>query len=225
MKPRTLLFMLSLLWILTSSFAQAGNGSDRPSGAGALTALSANDFDWREMVPYLYQASALSGEQGLKVILENSKVLRAYVATDVRKECRPGNDRCDSSKPDFTVDGEVLRRIDGIIKEGFSHQHRSSTVDYAFDRRAFDFSGIAALRSDQKQDAYLVLQFTDRVYNSAQLQAKYGPPDDTDIYQWYSVFIYKAVNSRYASKAVFEVNPVDGAVMKVAISVKAKNHH
>ncbi len=224
MKSGTSRLILSLLLsILTSSVSQAGDGSDRPSSA--LTPFSADDFDWREMVPYLYQASTLSGEQGLKVILENSKVLRTYVAIDVRKECKPGNDRCDSSRPDFTVEGEVRRRIDGIIKEGLLHRRRSSLVDYRFDRPAFDFAGIAALRSDQKQDAYLVLQFADRVYNSAQLQAKYGPPDDTDIYQWYSVFIYKAVNSRYASKAVFEVNPADGAVMKVAISVKPRKHH
>ena len=33
------------------------------------------------MVPYLFDAATLSGEQGIKAILENSKVLRAYVGT------------------------------------------------------------------------------------------------------------------------------------------------
>lgn len=221
MKSVTLLFIPPLLLsILTSSSSWAADGSDRSSNA--LSLFSADDFDWREIVPYLYQASALPGEQGLKMILENSKVLRSYVATDVRKECKQGNDRCDSSRPDFTVDGEVMRRIDSLIKEGLSHEHRSSFVDYSFDRHPFDFSAIAALRSDQKQDAYLVLQFADHAYTVAQLQAKYGPPYDTNVYQSYSVFIYRVVNSFYSSKAVFEVNPVDGAVIKVAVSVKPR---
>jgi hypothetical protein len=224
MKPAKLLFILpTLLSILASPLSWAEDGNDRQSSVPVL--FSAADFDWRDIIPYLYQASALPGDQGLRLILENSKVLRAYVAMDVQKECKPGNGRCNSSSPDFTVDAEIRRRIDGIIKEGLSHQRGSSFVDYSFDRQTSGFSQIAALRSDKKQDAYLVLRFADRAYSSAQLQAKYGPPDDTDIFQWYSVFIYRAVNSRYTSKAVFEVNPVDGAVIKVAISVKPKKHH
>jgi hypothetical protein len=221
MKPTALSLLVSFcLWVLASCPCRAAEGSERASSAAA--SFSAEDFDWREMVPLLFEASTLPGEQGVKAVLESSKVLRAYVAKDVRRECKPGNDRCDSSRVGFTPDGEVTRRIDGIVREGISHQHKSSFVDYRFERQPFPFSGIAALRSDRKQDAYLVLQFSDHAYSVAQLQAKYGPPNDTDIYQQYSVFKYKMADSHYISSEVFEVNPVDGMVMKVAISVKAR---
>jgi len=54
------------------------------------------------------------------------------------------------------------------------------------------------------------------------VQAKYGVPYDTDIFQWYSVFTYRLDSAGYTSKAVFQVDPVDGAVIKIAISLKAK---
>jgi hypothetical protein len=95
-------------------------------------------------------------------------------------------------------------------------------VDYPFQARFFPFTEISALRSDSQQDAYLVLLFADRTYDVTQLRAQYGEPDDTNVFDRFSVFMYRLNTPRYTSKAVFEVNPADGAVMKVAISLKAK---
>ena len=69
------------------------------------------------------------------------------------------------------------------------------------------------------------LQLADRGYTAAQVQAKYGAPYDTDIFQQYSVFKYRQDSPVYTSRAVFEIDPVDGAVMKIAISLKARSHH
>jgi hypothetical protein len=151
-------------------------------------------------------------------------VLRSYVAKGVEIECRPGNNRCDSSGDGFTVNGEVTKRIDGIVRERIIHRHKASFVDYAMNDRASPFSEIAAIRSDKREDAYLLLQLPDRSYSAAQLQAKYGAPYDTDIFQQYSAFKYRLDSARYTSKAVFEVDPTDGAVLKVAISLKTKKH-
>lgn len=213
-------------WVVL--FAMAGSFPVPTAFAGDSAAIAAvvsvNDFDWREMIPALLTASSLPGETGIRAILENSRVLRSYVAAEVQSECRPGNTRCDSGRDGFTVNGEVTKRIDGIVREGMVHKNKASFVDYGMAGRPFPFSEIAAIRSDKQEDAYLILQLPDHSYTAADLQTKYGPPYDTDIVQWYSVFKYRMVSAQYSSKAVFEVDPRDGAVLKVAISLKRRKH-
>jgi hypothetical protein len=224
MRLSTLAAVLSLscsvqLFFAASSFG--ASGGNRPADA-ALPAFSADDFDWRNIVPYLYEAAVLPGEPGIKTMLENSRVMRAHVASEVRAECKPGNNRCDSSRDGFTADGEVTRRIDGIVREGIVHRHKALSVDYTLEGQPFPFSAIAVLKSDNRQDAYLVLQYSGRTYTAADVQAKYGAPYDTDIFESHSIFKYRLANEHYKSNAVFEIDPVDGAVLKVAISLKAK---
>jgi hypothetical protein len=220
MKPLILLLGLSITFLVRSS--KASNPGNPPA---ATARVSADDFDFRDMIPYLFAASALPEDEGVKTILENAKVLRSYVAKDVLAECKPGNDRCDSGREGFTPESEITRRIDAIVKEGIIHRHKTASLDYPFDGRPFPFSEISVLRSEKRQDAYLIIQFSDRAYNVVQVQAKYGAPYDTDIYDRYSVFKYRLENARYSSKAYFEVNPIDGSVMKLAISLKAKAAH
>jgi hypothetical protein len=212
--------LLLLAFLLTSSARSSiALGYGNPPGDAAF---SAEVFDWRETLPYLFEASQQPGELGLQTMLENSQVLRAYVASEAQTECKPGNNRCDSSLAGFTLEGEVTRRIDGIVKEGLRHEHKSALVDYPFQARFFPFTEISALRSDSQQDAYLVLLFAERTYDVTQLRAQYGDPDDTNVFDRFSVFMYRMNTPRYTSRAVFEVNPADGAVMKVAISLKAR---
>jgi hypothetical protein len=219
LKPTILFFLLALTFALPVRSANP-SGPGSPPEAGV--AFSVDDFDWRDMVPYLFAAAELPGAQGVQSIFENSRVLRAYITRQVCAECKPGDSRCDSSRQGFTVDGEVTRRIDAIVKEGLVHQHKNFVVEYPFQNQSFPFTQISALRSEQRQDAYLVLEFADRSYHAADLQAKYGAPYDTDVFDRYSIFKYRLVSAHYISRAVFEIDPVDGAVMKVAISLKAK---
>lgn len=214
--PVALLLMLSV-------FARFLSAKDAisPAPTNVQHRFSADDFDWRETVPYLFVASALPGEQGIKAMLENCNVLRAYVVNEIREECPRSEDRCAEST---LLQGDVTKRIDEIVQEGIFHRNKSAIVDYRFARQPFPFSEIAAVRSEKRQDAYLMLALTDRTYTAAQLQAKYGEPYDTNIFQWYSAFQYRTSSVQYISKAVFEVDPVDGAVMKVAISLKRKKH-
>lgn len=222
MKPALLVILLVLLRTPSALSSGAANPGNPPSTDAAF---SADDFDWRTMVPFLLQASGQSAEQGIHTILENSSILRQYIRSGVRAECRPGNNRCDSSAAGFTLEDEVTRRIAGIVKEELRHERKSVVVDYRFDNRLFPFTEIAALRSDSQQDAYLLLKFAEHSYYVSSLRAKYGEPYDTDVFERFSIFKYRLKNSAYASKAVFEVDPSDGAVMKVAISLKAKKRH
>ena len=223
MKPSILSVALLLFWVFTKplSIALDGGGGNQPDPA-LHAAFAADDFDWRLMVPYLFAASTLPGEQGIKAVLENSKVLRVFIANEIRGECMPDKGRCAAKREGFTLQAEVNRRIDEIVREGMVHRHKTASVDYSLQGQSFPFSEIAALKSENRQDAYLVLQLADHSYTAAQVQAKYGVPYDTDIFQWYSVFTYRLDSAGYKSKAVFEVDPVDGAVIKVAISLKAK---
>lgn len=224
-KPATLLVVLSSLLPLFAPSSSSASDNNPPPAASVQAEYSADDFDWRDMVPYLFDAAALPGEQGIKAVLENSKVLRVYVANEVRAECRPDKNPCATKGDGFSLDAEVSKRIDEIVQEGILHRNKNAIVDYRLTRQPFPFSEIVALRSEKKPDAYLILEFADHTYTAAQMQAKYGAPYDTNIFQWYSVFTYRLDTTRYTSKAVFEVDPVDGAVKKVAISLKPRNHH
>jgi hypothetical protein len=107
------------------------------------------------------------------------------------------------------------------------HRHKLAIVDYKLTRQPFPFSEIAAVKSEKSPETYVTLSLAGRNYTAADVQAKYGAPYDTDVVQWYSVFKYRLDNPHYTSKAVFEIDPVDGAVIKVAVSVKlkkSKNH-
>lgn len=222
MKPFTLLLTLFLLFVFAPSLSGALDGGNKPPDTGPGAQFSVDDFDWRQIVPYLFAASAVPAEEGIKSVLENSNVLRIFLANEIRAECMPDKGRCAAKRQGFTLQGEVNKRIDGIVKEGMVHQHKTVSVDYALDGQPFPFSEIAALKSEKQQDAYLVLQLADRSYTAAQVRSKYGAPFDTNIFQWYSVFTYRLDTAGFTSKAVFEIDPVDGAVMKVAISLKAK---
>jgi len=220
--------LLVLLWLVLSAFISlvgASDDSGQPSTSVAQAEFSADDFDWREMVPHLQVASGLPDEQSIKTVLENCKVLRAYLANEVRAECEQQGVQCKVKADTPTLEQELTTRIDAIVEKGIFRQHKKTIVDYQLSRQPFPFSEIAAIKNENERDAYFILQFADRSYKAADVQAKYGPPQDTDIFQWYSVYKYQVNATGYTGKAVFEINPVDGAVVKVAVSVRAKKHH
>jgi hypothetical protein len=222
MKPATSLVIA--LWFLTvfASSLSSESGGNQPTDSSAQAEFSAEDFDWREIVPYLFEATALPGEQGFKVVLENSTVLRAYIRRDIRAECSSDKIPCKAKGEDSVPEEEVSKRIDEIVQEGTFHRHKTAAVEYSLAHQPFPFSEIAAVKSEKHSDAYFMLELADRSYTAAQVQAKYGAPYDTDIAQWYSVFKYRLDAPDYTSKAVFEIDPVDGAVIKIAISLKPK---
>jgi hypothetical protein len=226
MKPVILL----VLWSFFSVFAPAqssaaSDGSNPPSGTSGQAGFSADDFDWREMVPYLFVAAGLPEEQGIKALLENSKVLRTYVADEVRAECRPDKSPCGVKGDGFVLEEEVSKRIDRIVQEGIFHRHKTAIVDYPLARQPFPFSEIVALKREKQRDAYLILELPDHSYTAAQLRAKYGAPYDTNVLEWYGVYKYRLDTAGYTCKTVFEIDPVDGAVIRVAISLNRKNRH
>jgi len=226
MKPATPLVMLWLLLSVSApSLSSASDGGNQPPGTSAQAEFSADDFDWREMVPYLFVAAALPAEQGIKAVLENSRVLRAYVGNRVREECRPDKKPCSAKGDGSMPEEEVSKRIDEIVQEGILRRHKTAIVDYPLAHQPFPFSEIAAVKSEKHPDAYFMLALADHSYTAAQVEAKYGAPYDTNVSQWYSVFKYRLDSPHYTSKAVFEIDPVDGAVIKVAISLKPKNRH
>jgi hypothetical protein len=209
--------------VVTPSFAGASDTAK--SAVGARSRFSADDFDWRDMVPSLLAATTLPGDQAVTALLENSKVLRSYFANEIWMECKTNKRPCAIGSNSSNLDSEVNKRIAQIVQEGIFHRNKNTVVDYQLTQRPFPFSEIAAVKSEKKPEAYVMLALADRSYKAADLQDKYGAPFDTNIFQWYSVFKYRIKNSDYTSDAVFEVDPVDGAVIKVAVSLKPKKHH
>jgi hypothetical protein len=182
--------------------------------------FSADQFDWREVVSYLFDATSLPAEQGIKAVLENSKVMRAYVAREI-SDCPVNRALCTPTQPADRA-GEISRAIDQIVQEGIAHLHNAVYVDYKLVQQPFPFNELAVSKSEKHPEAYFMLALTDHSYTAADVQAKYGAPYDTDIFQWYSVFKYRLDSPRYSSKAFFEIDPTDGAVVKIAISLKTR---
>jgi len=220
--PATMKLAIVLALLSVASAPCSALDDNRPTPLAPPRELSADDFDWRDMVPQLAEAAALPGEQAIKAVLENSSVLRVYEVSEIRAECRAQKNSCAKIVDRSALNQEITRRIDEIVQEGILHRHKSVIIDYQLTHGPFPFSEVAAVRSEGKAEAYLMLQFADHSYTAAQLQAKYGPPLDTNIFQWYSVFKYRVDNVHYRSDAIFEVDPTDGAVLKVAINLKMK---
>jgi hypothetical protein len=210
--------LLSLIVLVAPSSGAADHEKQLP--ASTRSGFSAEDFDWREMVPYLLEAAAMPEAQGVQMVLENSRVLRWYISRQVLMECKKEAGPCFESRDGSALTAEVSKRIDQVVEEGLFYRKKRAILDYPL-ARPFAFSEIAAARSE-KPEAYLMLALGDRSYTAAQVQAKYGAPYDTDVVQWYSVFKYRLDNPGYTSRASFEIDPVDGAVIKVAISVKTR---
>jgi hypothetical protein len=212
--------ILGLLSLLCTPPAYGGSDLDKkPPSTSPQLPLSADDLDWRETLPYLFVAATLPDEQGIKAVLEHAKVLRAYISREIRAECRADRNPCPTTAD--ALEEEVTKRIDQVVQEGIFHRHKAAIVDYQL-KQPFPFSEVAVVKSEKHPDAYLMFQLADRSYRAWQLQAKYGEPYDTNIFQWYSVYEYKQDNAQYTSKAIFEIDPTDGAVLKVAISLKPK---
>ncbi|HLW89109.1 MAG TPA: hypothetical protein VKR57_11495 [Terriglobales bacterium] len=220
MKATIFPVLSAFLCFFATSLSNAADGGSPPSGAATAIVVSADDFDWRDLVPYLFAATTLPGEQGIRAVLENSSVLRSYVVNELRAECKTGKGPCKMDRS--ALDEEVSKRIGDIVREGIFSQHKEAIVDYTLARKPFPFSELAAVKNEKHADTYFMLSLADRSYTAADVQAKYGTPYDTDIVQWYSVYKYRLDSPLYTSKAVFEIDPVDGAVIKIAISLKPK---
>ena len=91
-KPATLLVMLSLLLSVFAPSLSSASDGNHPPGTAAPAAFSADDFDWREIVPYLFTAASLPGEQGIQAVLENSNVFRAYVGNEASNGVQAGQE-------------------------------------------------------------------------------------------------------------------------------------
>jgi hypothetical protein len=150
-KRATRLFMLSLILSGLAPSMFSADDSNPPPTAVLGAELSADNFDWREIVPYLFMAATLPTEQGIKVVLENSGVLRTYIANEVQAECRPHESPCVAKDDSVTLEREVSKRIDEITQEGFLRWHKAAIVDYQLTHRPFPFSEIAACHLRQRK--------------------------------------------------------------------------
>ncbi|MGA9711276.1 MAG: hypothetical protein WBL97_13350, partial [Candidatus Sulfotelmatobacter sp.] len=140
-KPAPFLIVLSLvLSIFARSTLSASGGGSQPAGSSVQAKFSADDFDWRAMIPYLSAAAALPPEQGIETMLQNSRVLRAYVAQQIRTECTLDKRLCVAGDV-LTLQEEVSKRIDGTIQKGMVHEHKSAVVDCPL-TQPFPFSEI-----------------------------------------------------------------------------------
>jgi hypothetical protein len=213
------LIALSFSFLEARPSTASDKGSPPTAGLASAAPFSADSFDWRGMVPYLLAAADLPSQQGIKTILENTSVLRAYVANEIRLECKPESGQCGGVTKD-----EVTRRIDEIVEKETVTQHKTISVEYSMSRQPFPFSEVGAMKSDKGKDAYLILALSDHSYSGSRLEAKYGPPYDTDIFQQYGLFKYRMDSPQYSSKAIVEIDPVDGAVIKISLSLKAKKN-
>jgi hypothetical protein len=215
-------------WLLLFSFLEFSSSAVSESGKAATIAtaqpFSAGDFDWREMVPVLASAAELPGDQGVRELLENAIVFRAYMANQIQVECKSDKTRCAALSGNSALDQEVTRRIDAIVAKAIFTRNKMSIVDYPLAQQPFPFSEIAAYKSDNRRDAYFMLTPAGHSYTSLRVKAKYGTPFDDDIFQSYGLYKYRMDQPGFRSEAVFEIDPTNDAVIKIAISLKPRKN-
>jgi hypothetical protein len=218
----TLLLLFSCLFAPCLSIA---SGSGNRSHVTIAQPFSAGDFDWRDMIPALASAAELPGDQAVKELLENSSVFRTYVVYQIRAECNSDKNRCAAISDRSALEHEVTRRIDAIVAKAIFTRNKMAVVDYALAQQPFPFSEIAAYKSQNRRDAYFMLAPAGNSYTSLRVKAKYGAPFDDDIFQWYGIYKYRVDNPGYRSEAVFEIDPTNDAVIKIAVSLKPRKNH
>jgi len=148
-------------------------------------------------------------------MLENATVLREYIAQEIGSRCAA----CDSPR---ASEAEITREIDGAVNKGIFSRKNITRVDYLMPQ-PFALGAIAAMRSRNRHDAVLVLDFAPNSCTAMQIEDKYGSPQDKTIFQWFSVFEYRVSTKSYAARAAFTIDPVSGAAQRIAISLKRKN--
>jgi len=215
------LMILLLLWSLgpmgpVAASAQSEQASV-PGSEGKPD--SADDFDWREMIPLLYRAAGLPPEEAVKLMLENTAVLRAYVALELQAQCGPQASACSSQPASPAL---ITKRIDEVVRKGIFTRKNVTRVDYLM-RQPFPFAAIAAMKSRNRRDAFLVLDFAEKICTAAQIEDKYGSPRDKSIFQWFSMFEYRIDAKTYVARAAFTIDPVSGEAQRIAISLKRKD--
>jgi hypothetical protein len=216
---------LMIVVLLSAAPLGLSAGSDKSVAPATRQApiSSADDFDWRDMLPYLYEAASMPPEQGLKDLLENSRVLRAYVAGDIQARCNQREQMCGAKLSSSALQAEITKDIDEIVQESLFTRRKVIRVDYALTQRPFPFTAIVALKTTNHRDAYLVLDFADESYTATEVQKKYGAPYDVTLFEWFTVHKYRLERPTYVAKAAFTVNPIDGYVHRVAVSLKRKD--
>ncbi len=219
---------VSVCWLLLTGLvpfgSRAASGDDaHPAGASEPTQVSAGDFDWRSMLPYLDKAAGLTDEEGIKELLENSMALRAYVAQGLEGQCRPGAQGCGTTAGEGAPSAAVTEKIDDMVHKEI-YRHRNVTrVDLALTRQPFPFTFIAALKTKKHRDAYLVLYFAAKSYTAAQVLGKYGAPAEESVFGTASLCRYRLETNAYTARAAFTIDPTDGEVYRVAISLKRRH--
>lgn len=215
-----------MILLLLSSLGPMGSGaaSAQTEQASVPEAArkpdSADDFDWREMIPLLYRAAGLPPEEAVKLMLENTAVLRAYIALELQARCGPQASVCDSQPASPAL---ITKRIDEVVRKGIFTRRNITRVDYLLARQPFPFAAIAAMKSRNRRDAFLVLDFAEKSCTAAQIEDKYGSPRDKTIFQWFSMFEYRIDAKTYVARAAFTIDPVSGEAQRIAISLKRKH--
>lgn len=181
----------------------------RSASAAASAAVSAASFDWRAALPELDKAAGLSEEDGIRDLLETLPLLRAYMARELAAQAA-------------VQDQAVTDKIDAVVRQELFHHRDVTRVDYPLKHQPFPFTFVAAVKTRKHHDAYLVLYFADKTYTAAQVQAKYGAPPSASIVGAASLYTYKVDTPTYSARATFTIEPVDGSVDRLAISLRRK---
>lgn len=207
--------ILSFLFAAFVPMSGAVPPSDDAQSAmvGDSVRMDASGFDWRTALPYLDKAADLPDEEGIRELLENLTVFRAYIAKEIATQ-----------DTKTARDAAVTEKIDAVVHEQIFRRHNIARVDYPLTRQPFPFTFVAALKTTKHQDAYLVLYFKEKSYTAAQVQGKYGAPSDATIFGASSLYTYKLDTATYTAKAAFTIDPVSGEVNRVAISLKRKRN-
>jgi len=223
-----------ILWVVTILFLLFGHSqtglraaspqAEQPTvDAAHQKADAADEFDWRDMPPLLSRVAGLAPEKAVKELLENTAVLRDYVALELQAQCGSGAPACDLKPGDPTLEAAITKRIDDTVRGNIFTRRNVTRVDYLLSHQPFPFTAITAMKSGGRQDAFLVLDFAENSYTSAQIESKYGSPRDKSIFQRFSMFEYRIDEKTYVAHAAFTIDPVTGQARRLAISLKRKN--
>jgi len=184
--------------------------------------------EWRDYIPWLYQAAALPQSEGVRLLLQHDLFSRTYAAIEILRAChgdnanipKPADPVCKANLGDEILESAITKKIDNIIATRTRSDNTLLSVDCSPDQ-PFPVDMIVAMRS--RGSPYACLSFQLPVGNGTtvdQIERRYGTASDRSIdAQGFDTLTYRSGTSSYDAKTYFRFDSVTGELRRVMISV------
>jgi len=189
--------------------------SEPPPPARPHTAF---DFQENDAIPFLYQAAVQPPEEGVKLLLHSSAILRYDTAREIERAAAPDDPLAKTHLGDPALEAAIDRKIDELIRTKLETKElvTSAILPITPIEPEIPINAIYATRDHRARFAAIALFFPPGVPITAEtVPMVHGRPTS----QTHDEFRYETRTKSYTSTIVFKVG-LNGVCTSVTVSVE-----